>query len=59
MGSRIAPTLAIVFMGSLEKHFLTNPTGMQPDSYMRYIDDAFAVDPWRGELIRVPKFSEQ
>ena len=43
MESRIAPTLAIVFMDSLEKQFLTDLGVMQRDAYMRYIDDVFAV----------------
>ena len=43
MGSRIAPSLAIVFMGALEKQFFSDTERGQPDMYARYIDDVFAV----------------
>ena len=42
MGNRVAPPLAIVFMGALEERFLAAPRP-QPDLYMRYIDDVLAV----------------
>ena len=35
MGSRIAPTLVIVFMGSLEKQFWNHPRGVQSYTCMR------------------------
>ena len=42
MGSRIAPPLAIIFMGALERKFL-EATTHKPDIYMRYIDDVLGV----------------
>ena len=42
MGSRIAPSTAIIFMGALEDIFLSSGHA-QPDLYMRYIDDCFCV----------------
>ena len=42
MGSRVAPSLAIVFMGAVEGLFLSSPRA-QPTVYMRYIDDVFGV----------------
>ena len=42
MGSRIAPPLAIIFMGALEHKFLEAATH-KPDIYMRYIDDVLGV----------------
>ena len=42
MGSRIAPSMAIIFMGALENTFLSSDRP-QPDLYMRYIDDCFCV----------------
>ena len=42
MGSRVAPPLAIIFMGSLEHHF-NDTAPSKPDIYMRYIDDVLGV----------------
>ena len=42
MGSRVAPPLAIIFMGSLEHTFNENAS-LTPDIYMRYIDDVLGV----------------
>ena len=44
MGSRIAPPLAIIFMGALEEAFLS-ASRSQPSLYVRYIDDCFCVWP--------------
>ena len=44
MGSRIAPPIAIIFMGALEDVFLS-ASHDQPSMYMRYIDDCFCVWP--------------
>ena len=42
MGSRVAPPLAIIFMGSLEELYNDN-AAQKPDLYMRYIDDILGV----------------
>ena len=42
MGSRVAPPLAIVFMGSLEALILSQPRE-QPDMFVRYVDDVFGI----------------
>ena len=42
MGSRIAPSVAIIFMGALEDIFLSSNRA-QPEMYMRYIDDCLCV----------------
>ncbi|XP_043235932.1 uncharacterized protein LOC122388700 [Amphibalanus amphitrite] len=42
MGSRIAPSLAIVFMGKLEAEAL-QVDRPQPDMYVRYIDDIWCL----------------
>ena len=42
MGSRVAPSLAIVFMHALESMFLCAPR-LQPSMYVRYIDDVFGA----------------
>ena len=42
MGSRIAPSVAIIFMGALEEVFLSAERD-QPEMYMRYIDDCLCV----------------
>ena len=44
MGSRIAPPVAIIFMGALEETILS-ASRPQPSMYMRYIDDCFCVWP--------------
>ena len=42
MGNRIAPSVAIIFMGALEDNFLSADRA-QPAMYMRYIDDCMCV----------------
>ena len=42
MGSRVAPPLAIIFMGALEERYNTTST-TKPAIYMRYVDDVFGV----------------
>ena len=42
MGSRVAPSLAIIFMDNLEQQFNDSATA-KPDIYMRYIDDVLGV----------------
>ena len=42
MGSRVAPPLAIIFMGELEKQYLQT-AHLKPALYMRYIDDVIGV----------------
>ena len=42
MGNRIAPSVAIIFMGALEDAFLSSDRA-QPEMYMRYIDDCLCV----------------
>ena len=42
LGSRVAPPLAIIFMGSLEDDFNSSAVH-KPDLYMRYIDDVLGV----------------
>ena len=47
MGTKLAPTYACLFMGSLEEDFLqTKWKGTQPKLYKRYIDDLFFL--WDG-----------
>ena len=53
MGSRIAPPLAIIFMGALEQKFLEAATH-KPDIYMRYIDDVLGV--WTHGVDRLREF---
>ena len=48
MGSRIAPPVAIIFMGAIEQVFLSTRRA-QPSMYMRYIDDCFCVWPHSSE----------
>ena len=50
MGSRISPSIAIIFMGALEDIFLSS-SHVQPDLYMRYIDDCFCVWPHGSEAL--------
>ena len=42
MGSRIAPSVAIIFMGALEDVLFSSDRA-QPDMYMRYIEDCLCV----------------
>ena len=44
MGSRLAPPVAIIFMGALEEVFLS-ASRAQPTMYMRYIDDCLCIWP--------------
>ena len=49
MGTRLAPTYACLFMGSLEEEFLQEKWfGVQPKMFKRYIDDLFFL--WDGSI---------
>ena len=56
MGSRIAPPLAIIFMGALEKKILDSAR-LKPDIYMRYIDDVVGV--WTHGEDKLKEFFEE
>lgn len=45
MGTRMAPSYANIFMGHLEQRLLSETT-LQPNTWLRYIDDIFAI--YRG-----------
>ena len=55
MGSRIAPSVAIIFMGALENIILSTDRA-QPDLYMRYIDDCLCI--WRHGADELSSFFE-
>ena len=55
MGSRIAPSVAIIFMGALEDSFLSSHRA-HPDMYMRYIDDCLCI--WRHGADELTSFFE-
>ena len=51
MGTRMAPSYSNLFMGCLERDLL-QPTKKKPSTWLRYIDDFFAIWPHREEQLR-------
>ncbi|XP_071811646.1 uncharacterized protein [Apostichopus japonicus] len=57
MGSPLAPVLANLFMGHLEKQFLNNSSApFKPYHYRRYVDDIFCLFRNEGEAIDFLQF---
>ena len=43
MGSPLGQTLAIFFLANFETNFMTDGTIIEPDLYLRYVDDIFCT----------------
>ena len=56
MGTKMAPSFANLFMGSLEKEFLAQQA-LQPHLWLRYIDDIFMI--WTHGEEKLTSFIEQ
>ncbi|PIK43184.1 hypothetical protein BSL78_19969 [Apostichopus japonicus] len=51
MGTKMAPSFANIFMGNLEKEFLSRQN-LKPHTWLRYIDDIFMI--WTHDLFNKP-----